>query len=255
MKNLFLLLVLLPILVFSQENEPVVFVGFINKEPVFDNYKKHKLYNPDDLFEDSILVYPETYALVKVQDSTIVYTTNDQTIVSVNGKETTYNLYSAFIAIDSLGSVYVTDYDDALKVKKLTSGKIVDTGIKGYVVSILDTDLYVTREHDPNIIHTNADLFKINLETKLTTKVATNISGEDTIVFNSGLYIYDTILKDGTFQPAVYDVKKDKYIMLELSDTFSNSLVYDNYIDRKLVFYKNIKHPKTTQFSTYGISY
>jgi hypothetical protein len=106
--------------------------------------------------------------------------------------------------------LYVTDNDGAIKI--LQSGTVTDTGLKGWVVSIQDGFLYYNIEHNPEIIHANADLYKIDLKTlKNPERIVENISGEVTLVYPGGKFVYEEILYGGYFRPIIYSVDAGRY--------------------------------------------
>lgn len=200
-----------------------VFIGYIEEKPVFDSFSEKTLYFYEDKLE-ILKEYPASYIVQHVKDNFICFVekvSDGYNIIIYDGKEEN-RFFSrnrvSYLNFDDAGGLYFTDNSN--EINHIKGREIIKIGLKGDIVSIANNCLYYTNTHDPELIHANVDLFEKDLSdtTKDPEKILSNISGESIRIHISGNYIYDQILKDGSFKPFLYDRVKDKLTILETVD-------------------------------------
>ncbi|MEN2400899.1 hypothetical protein GKZ90_0014030 [Flavobacterium sp. MC2016-06] len=233
-KFLFLFLIIAVKALSATQNQKV-FVGYFNNLPVFDSFNEKKLYVLKDKLE-FLTSYPINNNVLIVNNDCIVYSCKSTTIVSYRGKDTIYPISTSYAAASENGLVYITDTKKAIKV--LNQGKITDLGVKGYVVSLFADFLFYNVEHDANLDYANADLHKVNVkDIKQNIMILSNISGESTVILDSGKYIYDNILYKGKFVPALFSLEKKKFNILNIKSEYLSGIPFYSINDDCLEFY------------------
>lgn len=234
-------------LTFSVNGQDKAFIGYVDGKPMFNSFREKTLYLYNNDVLEVIKEYPKNYIVHHVKDNFICFvekTSEGYYIVIYDGKEESRFLSKnrpSFLSLDDTGTLYFTDYSN-LEINYIKKGKIEKTGLKGYVVSVVNNCLYYTNIHDPEITHANADLFEKDLSdtTKEPVKILSNISGESIRISTNGDFIYDEILKEGSFKPFLYDRAKDKLTIIETVDKkFLNATPFFSYQKQALVFYNS----------------
>jgi len=141
-------------------------------------------------------------------------------------------------AVDKDGLLYYSEAKTN-EIKSISiNGQTRDLGVKGYVITIMDNDLYFSREHDTNIQSANADIFVVNTKSPgKPQKLVTNTAGEATVIYPGGKYIYDEVLTGGEFKPIIYSVENKKYVIINVEKRFLNAPQYYSYQKKCLIFY------------------
>lgn len=220
---------------FSQD---MVFVGYNKGNPVFDSFNENKLYVLIEGKPELFLTYPKGKAIHLIKDDCMISNVEKHLVVSFKGKDTDYNINSAFIAADNRGNVFITDSEDS--IIQLSGGKMKETAINGFIVAVAGNTLYYTVTHDPNIVNANADLYAWSLDGNRPPKcIIKNISGESTAILKDGKLIYDEVLYKGKFIPVLYNVEVGKYSKIQVPDEYSNVIPFYLVNENVLVFYKS----------------
>lgn len=245
MKYFFLFVAFFSFMSLIKADTGKVFVGYIKNKPVFDSYTDNKLYSYNDKF-NLIRNYPKNYSVRLVKDEYTIFSYKNSIIIEYKGLMTSYLIDSSYISIDENGVAYVTDSKDQIKILK--NGKILDSGINGYVITVNSSYLYFTKVHDKKVVHANADLFKASTQNlKKTIKVVSDISGEATVVLSGGKYIFDSVLYKGQFRPAIFSVESGKFNFLNIDTKYDNSIPFFQEETNSVIFYDEEK------FSTYKV--
>lgn len=222
---------------------PMYFVGYWHNSPVFDCPQTHTLFIHED-GEEVLTSYPSEYSVLAVNDHFISFARSrlqgTDLVLWKDFKEFSVSLIKAPLSYSSLtddGSVYYSDDASTPDVHVVADARNRDVPIHGYVIKVVDSLLFYTRAHDPELIRANADVFTYNLRSGLIARVLVDVSGECTIVDSGGRYVYEQVLEDGEFRPFLFDLvdKKDKRI--EVSKEFLTTTPF--YAPKKevLVFY------------------
>lgn len=223
---------------FCQDMGDMAFVGFNRGNPVFDSFNENKLYVLIEGQPELFLAYPKGEAIHFIKDDCMISSVEKHLVVSLKGKDTDYNINSAFIAAGDSGNVFITDQEN--RIIQLSGGKIKETGINGFVVAVAGNTLYYTMTHDPEVVHANADLYAWPLDGSKPPKcIVKDISGESTAILQDGKLIYDEVLHRGKFIPVVYNVQMGKYSKIQVPEEYSNVIPFYLVNENVLVFYKS----------------
>ncbi|MBA3986169.1 MAG: hypothetical protein H0X63_06285 [Flavobacteriales bacterium] len=228
---------------FDTSTSPKLFIGYINKQPVFDAYQEKTLYVLKEKLE--ILVkYPSNYIPKIVKDKFTCYEEKTKMgcniVLSIDNTEKKYPLECrlSYIALDESGNLFYTDTKAGFLIKSIIGNQIKDLGVKGYVINIIDGYLFYSKEHDPNLNYANADIFVLDIKTSSTAKkILSNVSGESTVILPDRKYIYEQMLIKGKFKPILYSTEDNIYKELDIESEFLNSTPYYSYQKNALVFY------------------
>ena len=115
-----------------------------------------------------------------------------------------------------------------IKEFDLVSGKYNFLNIKGLVHSAFKNNLYFLRTPDENIIYSNVNLYRYNMEDEISYEVISNISGEKTYLYPSEDKLVCEIIIDGEFKSIVWDIrdKKSRILNIEKDKEGSLSLIH-----------------------------
>lgn len=224
---------------------PILFIGYNNNLPVFDEFDENTVYTYDDkfvFFKD----YNQNYTVLAINDSLICYEDIEDGVsylVMDNFKESKrYILNSTltFYALDR-SNFYYTDINDGMKIKMISfEGDRKNCNQNGYVVSVVNNDLYYVQYSDQNIDMVNANLLAIDLENNSTPRIIlTNISGECTVISPNNKYIYERVLSDGEFIPIVFNLKKNEIKTIQVDNSFLNTIPFYSNKTNSFVFYNS----------------
>ena len=236
-----------------------IFVGYSNGSPVFDSFSEKTLY----LYENKkgleiIKKYPKKYLVYNIENNFISFVEKldeGYCIVIDDGKNETRLIYKnrpTCLSFDDKGVLYFTDYRTS-EIVCIKKDKIEILGVKGYVVGIFNNHLYYTDISDSETIHANVDLFEKSLLdlSKNAIKILSNISGEAMRISPDGDYIYDMILKEGSFKPFLYNRKNNELKIIETVDKkFLTTVPFFSFQEYDvLIFYD----PETIDLMKYQI--
>ena len=218
---------------------PKIFVGYINNYPVFNEYNEKKVYILKDTIEE-FFDYPKTYSLRAIKNNFRCYTENTKKETSIllfsDNKEEKYLFEEniSFVVLSKDGTIFFTDKSG--EIKCIIDNEIKTTGFQGYCIDIVDSFLYYSYIHDPEILHANADIFEVNIKAlEYPHKLIDNVAGEATVIIPKK-YIYDVMLMDGGFKPIIYNVEKGIYKLISKDKGFPEGPFY-SYQEDALIFY------------------
>lgn len=242
MRRILIILIIPCLLSFQSSTDSYSFIGYRESSPVFFNVKNGDLVLRNSHENHLIANYISNRKPVFISEELIVveYEENERLLASIsNGKE------EKVIPLKSK-MTYISGDNHKIFYTNLRTSEIImlsmngeqTTNLKGNVVGFENECLYITQEHDPEIISANADVYKIdanNLGTK--EKVANNISGENVFVLPKGNHIYDQILFDGEYRPCIFDVSSGNFALIDVPNEFRNQDCYYSYESESIEFY------------------
>jgi hypothetical protein len=145
------------------------FVGYKNNYPVFYELPSRNLLLVSNNLLDTLGNFDSSKKPIYVFEDLIVFEVINQgrrkLVLSKSGKENVISLAGEYfyIAGDN-NQIYYTDTKTMSIWRATTTGIVEETNLKGYVSGFENECLYFNREHDPNLISANADLFKYDPE-------------------------------------------------------------------------------------------
>lgn len=236
------------------ENGPYLFVGYRNDIAVFYDAGNSKLILENEGKFEEILEVPRFRKVVFVNNDLIVYreVKKDSVfiVLSKHGTENEYPVNSDLTYISGNETrVFYTDLEtETNEIIEISDKRLNRTSLQGYVVGADSNSLYFSKEHDPDLVNANADIYSIDIDqiASFPKKIANNLSGENTYIFPDGQLIYDNILYEGSYHPIILNVSSGKYAFLEMNISTVDHPCYYSYKGKSLIFYDPISFSKDT---------
>lgn len=254
MKKLLILFVLPFLMSFNNGKEAFYkFIGYVDNTPVFYDAANNVLVQKRT---DEIQIFKKIDSnkrAVFIKDDLLVLEFLDEgklfALLIKKEVEKKIPIKSKMIYVSgNENKVFYTDLK-TLEIAMLSMEGERKINAKGIVVGFEDDCLYFSQESDSDIISANVDIFRIDImDNKLIKeKVATNLSGEKTLVFFKGKYIYDDVLNSGEYRPSLINIKSGVIKTIEIPNEYRDFNAYFSLKENTINFY-NPKNLETFSF-------
>jgi hypothetical protein len=235
--------------IFNCKNCNLVFLGYYENKPIYFYIVKEGGFYLLNEKHEIIRNYPDGYYPQFVSNNNIYLSAliDGEYYICIDKKkgrdvfiETKDKALN--IVVDSSNRfAYYSDHTFE-KMYKLDIGtkKSQVINIPGYVVSLVNDNLYFIRVTIPEKVGPNYDLFRVSTKDfENIEKVAKNISSNGLLIFPNEKYITDMILKDGWFRPSIISIPENEYYFLpSFYEEYCSTPYYSND-SNCLVYYKN----------------
>lgn len=221
------------------------FVGYIKKEPVFDNFEEKTLFQYKKGAWKQLLKYPENYTVDLVTDSFICYHVNnakgqDTLIYQYNsGKRDEFwrpNFPNTVLGQD--GKTCFMEDNKTENIIYKHGKKATKLGIQGFPQYIVGNYLYYCQ----NAKHTTegeetatADIYEVRLDIAAEPKlIYANTFGDYNMVSPDRKYLLTYKYKNG-LQPVLVDLDNKQFSFIDVPKSYQDH--YYDYKEKAFVFY------------------
>lgn len=242
---------ILSFLVFSfstiREKHFYKFIGYIDKDPVFFDEVDNVIIKRKQNNLEIIKKIPLNKKAVFVKDDFLVLEVlenNKLFALLINNKQ------QKKIKLNS-EMTYITGYKNHIFYTDLNTLDIImitmegekKMNIKGWVIGVVKNYLYFSKISKSELPGPNIDVYKIKINDPNSTiqKVASNLSGENTLIFQNGeyIYLYDMVLHSGEYTPTLINVSKGKCEILDIPNEYKYGTPYFSNINKSINFYNS----------------
>jgi hypothetical protein len=227
MKTIYIYLIL-AIAIYQKSNDSKYwFIGYVGDQPVFQNSATGnlKIMTNDFTFVD----YGNSKTNIDIiVDSMLVFKTfNNQDwhlTIQKSSITNSVNLGSedGVYFIGNKDTVFFASYSDNLKIWVMTIDSLYYSGVSGFPIHFDNGIIYYSKIEDSKAIHPNVNIYKIALndKSKKPKVIARNVSGESSIIMQSGKFFYDKILHDNEFRHAIVNCSTGTISFFEVPKEF-----------------------------------
>lgn len=208
-----------------------VHVGYINDDPVFDDYREHKLYQLTDSLQ-FIKKYNDDETIWAVKDSLICSEnkSGNKSILFVRNisnriiLEHHTNSKMSYVCMAPNGDCFFTD--DKWKINWISKSGSVNVVAKGWAIDFDGRNLFHAVEHDKKIISANADIYQVNLNSRKKLKIANNLAGDGSFIFDNSKYLFDYKLIHGGYKPVIVNVSNRDLFFINKDEEFKDAQIF-----------------------------
>lgn len=223
----------------SLDGKERTFIGYYNRYPLFDFPDLNMIYLLEDDLYKPFKEYNPKFKVLVVHNSLFCYKYSKDLILQVSDSIYKFSLDFKFSHVAADDSICFISIKTTNEIVKIRGNYIEKTGLFGSVICLDSSYLYFSKEHDPNLMQANADIYRIDLSTmKISEKIIVNVSGESTLIIPGGKYIFDEKNISGKFMPVLYNITERNYKVLDI-DLNNYPLPYFSFQKKCLVLYNS----------------
>lgn len=220
------------------------FIGYVEQNPVFFESVSRSLVKDNNGKLEVIEKVTSSMDPVFIDNELIVFSNLDakeggELFLSKGEKKKKFETNDIiYNVVGDENNVFYSDNFNKNIIRRVSFEEDKETILSGYVVGFENQCLYFSKEHAPNLIRANADIFKYDFQINKQppVKVGVNLSGEMTYIIPGGDYIFDKILHEGEYQPSILEVSTGMFSILDV-DIEKYGSCYYSYFLNKLVFF------------------